>query len=318
MAADRPNSTNGRGGPNWGEGGSQWWVNPYNPSTSANGIYSVSNGQLNLRLLATPTSEQAYIDQQAGAHLPYVGGLLNNSLTNYQHYGLWETRMAVDRVPGFSTEISMENVQLTGHWPPQLNIGVSTDGVGNQTLQAHIYYNGKSAAYSQPINGTQQHTYGIDWESDAITFYFDKVQILKVANPGGVYKTDQMFTYLYTGANYSAGTGTNPPATLLPASAHVDYFRVYAGNPATEGSSFSIAPANVSHPERNTGTTTFTFTVARSGSTTDIGSVAWAVSGNGSNPASASDFVGGVPPSGTVSFAAGQTLKDHHCHHSWQ
>lgn len=226
-----PDSTDGRGGPNWGEGGSQWWVNPYNPSTPANDIYSASNGQLNLSLLPTPGSEQAYIDQQAGTHLPYVGGLLNNSPTNYQHYGLWETSMAVDRVPGFSAEVAVENVQLTGHWPPQLNIGVSTDGGGNQTLQAAMHYDGTSADYSQAIDGTQQHSYGIDWEADAITFYFDKAQVLKVANPGGVYQTDQMFAYLYTGANYSAGTDTDPPLASLPASAYVDYFRVYAGDP---------------------------------------------------------------------------------------
>jgi hypothetical protein len=304
-----PDSTDGRGGPNWGEGGSQWWVNPYNPSTPMNGIYSVSNGMLNLSLLATPASEQAYIDQQAGTHLPYVGGLLNNSPTDYQQYGLWQTRMAVDRVPGFSTEISIENVQLTGHWPPQLNIGVSTDSAGNQTLQAHMYYNGTSADYSQPIDGTQQHTYGIDWEADAITFYFDNTQVLKVANPGGVYQSDKMFTYLYTGADYSAGTGTNPPVASLPATAHVDYFRVYAGNPPPASTSFSITPANVSHAEGNTGTTAFTFTVTRSGSTASAASVAWAVTGSGSNPANAADFARDVLPSGTISFAAGQAQK---------
>jgi Calx-beta domain-containing protein len=132
---------------------------------------------------------------------------------------------------------------------------------------------------------------------------------MKVANPGGVYQTDQMFTYLYTGANYSAGTGTNPPVASLPASAHIDYFRVYAGNPAPASSSFSIAPANVSHPEGNAGTTPFTFTVTRSGSTAGAGSVAWTVSGSGSNPANAADFARGVLPSGTVSFAAGQSQK---------
>ena len=303
-----PDSPDGRGGPNWGEGGSQWWVNPYNPYTPASGIYSASDGQLTLSLLPTPASEQDYIDQQAGAHLPYIGGLLNNSPTNYQQYGLWETRMAVDRVPGFSTEVSVENVQLTGHWPPQLNIGVSTDGSGNQTLQVHMYYNSTSADYSQPIDGTQQHIYGIDWEADAITFYFDKAPVLTVANPGGVYQTDQMFAYLYTGANYSAGTGTNPPLDSLPASAYVDYFRVYAGN-APAGSSFSIGPANVSHGEGNRGTTPFTYTVTRSGNTAAAGSVAWAATGSGSNPANAADFARGILPSGTVNFAAGQTQK---------
>jgi hypothetical protein len=70
-----PDSADGRGGPNWGEGGSHWWVNLYNPNTPINGIYSVSNGMLNLSLLPTPRRYQSYIDRQAGAHMPYVGAL---------------------------------------------------------------------------------------------------------------------------------------------------------------------------------------------------------------------------------------------------
>ena len=70
--------------------------------------------------------------------MPDVGALLNNSPTTYQHFGYWEMGVSVDRVPGFSFEIALENVQLTGHWPPQINIGISTDGSGNQTLQAHM------------------------------------------------------------------------------------------------------------------------------------------------------------------------------------
>ena len=223
-----PDSPDGRGGPNWGEGGSQWWVNPNNPNTPINGIYSVSNGMLNLGLLPTPSQYQSYIDQQAGAHTPYVGALFNSSPTNDQHYGYWDIGMAVDRVPGFAFEMSLENVQLTGHWPPQINLGVSTDGSGKQTLQAHIYKNGgTSNDYSQPIDGTQQHDYGIDWEADYITFYLDDVKIFQAPNPGGYYQTDNMFAFLYTGANYSQGTGVNPPVSSLPAYAHIDYFRVY-------------------------------------------------------------------------------------------
>lgn len=227
-----PDSPDGRGGPHWGEGGSQWWVNPYNRNTPINGIYSVSNGMLNMGLLPTPSAYQSYIDQQAGAHMPYVGGILNTSQTNYQHYGYWNIGMACDKVPGFSCEISIENVQVTGHWPPQINIGVSTDGNGNQTVQAAMHDNSGSHNYSAPINGTVQHNYGIDWESDYITFYVDCAKIFQVPNPGGVYQADKQFVYLYTGANYSSGTGVNPPLSALPAYAHIDYFRIYSSKPS--------------------------------------------------------------------------------------
>jgi hypothetical protein len=57
------------------------------------------------------------------------------------------------------------------------------------------------------------------------------------------------------------------------------------------------------------GTTPFTFTVTRSGDLTIASSVAWAVTGSGANPANATDFAGSVLPSGTVSFAAGESSK---------
>ena len=256
MAA--PDSTDGRGGPNWGEGGSQWWVNPYNPNTPITGIYSVSNGMLNLGLLPTPSQYQSYIDQQAGAHTPYVGALLNSSPTNDQRYGYWDMGVSVDRVPGFAFEIALENVQLTGHWPPQINLGVSTDGSGKQTLQVHMYKDGgTSNDYSQPIDGTVQHDYGIDWEADYVTFYLDNAKVFQAPNPGGYYQTDNMFAYLYTGANYSRGTGVNPPVPSLPAYAHIDYFKVY--------------PAGVTPPKHTDGGTTIAGTAGNDTLTGGVG-----------------------------------------------
>ena len=73
------------------------------------------------------------IDQQAGAHTPYVGALFNSSPTNDQHYGYWDIGMAVDRVPGFAFEMSLENVQLTGHWATARSILASAQtGLANR------------------------------------------------------------------------------------------------------------------------------------------------------------------------------------------
>ena len=74
-------------------------------------------------------------------------------------------------------------------------------------------------------------------------------------------------------------------------------------------SQLSIAAGNASQAEGNSGSTPFTFTVTRSGGTTGTSSVAWAVTGSGGSPANAADFTGGVLPSGTLSFAAGQTSQ---------
>jgi hypothetical protein len=67
----------------------------------------------------------------------------------------------------------------------------------------------------------------------------------------------------------------------------------------------ALSTASVSHAEGASGTTTFVYTVTRTGDLTGSSSAAWAVTGSGANPANAADFVGGVLPSGTVNFAAG-------------
>jgi uncharacterized protein (DUF1501 family) len=71
---------------------------------------------------------------------------------------------------------------------------------------------------------------------------------------------------------------------------------------ATVPSSFAIGNA-ASANEGNSGTTNFTFVVTRTGGLDRAASVSWAVTGNGANPASAADFVGGAFPAGTANFA---------------
>ena len=71
----------------------------------------------------------------------------------------------------------------------------------------------------------------------------------------------------------------------------------------------AIAATSASQTEGNSGSKAFTFTVTRSVNTTGTNNVNWAVTGTGTNPANATDFVGSVLPSGTVSFAAGETSK---------
>ena len=68
----------------------------------------------------------------------------------------------------------------------------------------------------------------------------------------------------------------------------------------------SIAATSASQAEGNSGSTAFTFTVTRSGSTVGSSTVNWAVAGGS---ASASDFTGGVLTGGTLTFAAGETSR---------
>jgi hypothetical protein len=74
-----------------------------------------------------------------------------------------------------------------------------------------------------------------------------------------------------------------------------------------------IQTAVVDQPEGNTGSTRFNFVITRTGDISHASDVHWAVTGSGAFPATASDFVGGVLPSGNIYFAAGQfssTIED--------
>ncbi|NCQ87286.1 MAG: hypothetical protein GPJ00_24105, partial [Microcystis aeruginosa W13-18] len=111
--------------------------------------------------------------------------------------------------------------------------------------------------------------------------------------------------------------GSNP--NYLTAVGNTLYFRAYDGVNGQElwalnvggptVPTLTIAATSASQTEGNSGSKAFTFTVTRAVNTTGTNNVNWAVTGSGSNPANATDFVGGVLPSGSVSFATGETSK---------
>jgi len=78
----------------------------------------------------------------------------------------------------------------------------------------------------------------------------------------------------------------------------------------TDDAGLSIVATNADNVESSSGLTPFTFTVNRTGDTSDTSTASWTVTGSGDSPATAEDFQGGVFPSGTVSFAPGETSKD--------
>ena len=82
-----------------------------------------------------------------------------------------------------------------------------------------------------------------------------------------------------------------------------------SGTIINDDASVSIAAASASKAERNSGTTAYTFTATRTGDTSTEQTANWAVTGSSANAATASDFQGGVLPTGTVTFGIGQTSK---------
>lgn len=77
-----------------------------------------------------------------------------------------------------------------------------------------------------------------------------------------------------------------------------------------DGTSLAITASLASKAEGiSGGLTPFQFTVTRAGNLLGVSSVNWSVTGTGFKPATASDFAGGILPSGSLSFLAGETSK---------
>ncbi|MGE8505324.1 MAG: Calx-beta domain-containing protein [Pseudomonas sp.] len=83
-----------------------------------------------------------------------------------------------------------------------------------------------------------------------------------------------------------------------------------SGTILNDDNQFAIRVVDSVLAEGNGGATTvFRFTVTRSGDTSSAASIDWSVAGSGAAPADGADFVGGVLPTGTLYFAAGETSK---------
>ncbi|WP_372896177.1 Calx-beta domain-containing protein [Stieleria sp.] len=107
-----------------------------------------------------------------------------------------------------------------------------------------------------------------------------------------------------------SGAGQGDPAST----GYSDYgslgsYSVSGSLVQTNAGYLSIAAADADQTEGDSASKAFTFVLTRSGETSSAAEVDWSVSGSGASAADTADFIGGVFPSGIVTFAAGETSK---------
>jgi len=71
---------------------------------------------------------------------------------------------------------------------------------------------------------TGYHTYGVDWEADYITYYFDGQQIFKTATPADMHQPMYMIANLAVGGYWPGMVNSTTP---FPAEMKIDYIRAY-------------------------------------------------------------------------------------------
>ena len=173
--------------------------------------------------------------------------------------------------------------------------------VANGTYQVDLLL----AEIYSGIFGPGQRVFDMSLEGQALAA-LQNIDIYAQVGANAAYTISQQVTVNDGSLSIEVGPGSSSPGNVQ--NAKLNAFAVYsAGVPPSP--TLSIAAANASLNEGNSGSTAFTFTVTRTGNTTGASTAAFAVTGSGANPAAAADFTGGVLPTGTVSFAAGETSK---------
>jgi len=108
-----------------------------------------------------------------------------------------------------------------------------------------------------------------------------------------------------------SGTGNGDPLTTgyTNYASLGQYFISGMVVPASVDTFLTVGATNASQAEGSAGSTSFTFSVTRTGNVSGTTTVNWSVGGSGANPAGDTDFLGAVLPTGTLTFASGETSK---------
>jgi hypothetical protein len=155
---------------------------------------------------------------------------------------------------------------------------------------------GASAAGTQPAAGTD-FTGGV-FPSDTVTFAAgDTSRVILVSVAGdSTPEFNEAFEVSLTSPSAGVTIATPTASSLI----------------LNDDVALSISALSASKPEGTGGTTSYSFTVARTGTTggpATVGYVVSGITGVGTQPANAADFAANTLPSGIVSFADGEASK---------
>eukprot|EP00913_Durusdinium_trenchii_P031535 g29527.t1 len=201
-------------------GEQQWYINPDYEGTAAVNPFSVSNGVLTISAEPASQAIQSQIDGY-----DYTSGLLNTYSSFAQTYGYFEMRADMPTEQGVWPAFWL--LPEDGSWPPELDV-VEMRGQDPNTVNvtAHSAAGGSHTMTSFPVRVASTegfHTYGVLWDEDHITWYFDDVAIAQTDTPADMH--DPMYMVVNLAVGGTAGAPSNGLAN--GSEMHVDYIRAY-------------------------------------------------------------------------------------------
>jgi len=243
---------------------SSWSMNPaWGPTSAADAnVFSDTAGVLSIAVKPTP----ADVSPSSVGNQPFLAGQLTTAGSFSQLYGYFEMNAKLDSAAG--TNAAFWLLPADGSWPPELDaeevLGSSPTTLVNT---AHSQAGGSHTANPHWSNVADTsagfHTYGVDWEADKITWYFDGKQTAQEATPGDMHKP--MFMLLSNMAG-SSSSWIGQPAAGTNTSMQVNWVHAYASNPYANGAAPSSPAGSAS--SSNTAQPAPAATITTAGGTT--------------------------------------------------
>jgi beta-glucanase (GH16 family)/Ca2+-binding RTX toxin-like protein len=196
-----------------------------NPFTDSNGVLTIT---------AAPGANPL--------GLPYNSGIITTEGSLNFEYGLIEVSAKLPAGAGLWPAIWL--LPSSFDWPPEIDImEMLGDNPSVIYASTHSGANNDSSTLGVYTGDTTQsfHTYGLDWEPDHITWYFDGNAIRTVATPSDMHQPMYLLINLAVGGN---GSWPGPPtsAAEFPAQMSIDYVRYYVSANSTAVSGTALLP----------------------------------------------------------------------------
>ena len=166
----------------------------------------------------------------------YTGGMLTSYHTFAQTYGYFEMRAQMPDSEGSWPTFWL--LPTDGSWPPELDVveflgsaptSVHTTAhskVRGDTYVGSDHYQTAGHTYNVPGLTTGFHTYGMDWQSDDITWYLDGQEIFRTETPADMHKP--MYLVVTQGFGTHGSWGGGPDTANPHAELKIDYIRAYS------------------------------------------------------------------------------------------
>jgi serralysin len=208
----------------------QWYINSmYGPTQSVK-PWTVTNGILTIAAAKSDPSIQGLING-----FQYTSGELNTFHSFSQTYGYFEMRAELPSGQGPWSAFWM--LPATGITPPPELDVMEVLGRNSGAVETAMHSADGTRGGTLNVASTTDgfHNYGVDWEADRITWYFDGRVIDSMATPSDMHQAMYLVADLALGGPWAGNVDGSTP---IPAQLKIDYIRAY-----TQGAPNNTPPA---------------------------------------------------------------------------